>query len=114
MKLETALAILAWLLLAGLVFATLSPIDLRPSSTLPTQFERAGALLLVGLVFALAYPRRLVMVASIVLGATVALELLQLISPSRHGRLPDLGVKLAGAVAGVAAGWLANGFRKRR
>jgi hypothetical protein len=77
----TALRIVAWLLLAGLVVVTLSPISLRPISPLPTQVERAIALLIVGFVFALAYPRHLALVASLVLGATVVLELLQLVAP---------------------------------
>ncbi len=100
-----ALRVAAWLLLAALIFVTLSPIDLRPVSALPTQLERAAALGLVGFVFALAYPRRILLVAAIVLGATVALELLQLMQPSRHGRLVDVAVKLVGGAAGIIAGW---------
>ncbi|MBL8599195.1 MAG: hypothetical protein JNL14_15790 [Devosia sp.] len=112
--LRNALRVLAWLLLAGLVFATLSPIDMRPSSPLPTQLERAVALMAVGFVFALAYPRRIVLVAAIVLGSTVLLEVLQLASASRHGRLIDVAVKLTGASAGLLAGWLLLRFRDRR
>ena len=51
MTFKTALRILAWLLLAGLIFATLAPIDMRPNSPLPTGAERAFALMLVGFVF---------------------------------------------------------------
>lgn len=107
MTLRNSLRLLAWLLLAGLIFVTLSPIDLRPVSALPTQLERAIALALVGFVFALAYPRRIILVAAIVLGATALLELLQLLSPSRHGRLIDVAVKTVGAAVGIALGWLA-------
>lgn len=106
------LRVLAWLLLAGLIFVTLSPGDLRPVSPLPTQLERALALALVGFVFALAYPRRIVLVATIVLGATILLELLQLMQPSRHGRVIDVAVKLCGGAAGLAAGWLAARLRR--
>lgn len=113
MNLTTALRVLAWLLLAGLIFVTLSPIDLRPVSPLPTQVERAAALLAVGFVFALAYPRRFVFVAAFVLAATAMLELLQLISLSRHGRLLDVSVKLLGASVGLVAGWLLNRLRAR-
>jgi VanZ family protein len=108
-----ALRGLAWLLLAGLIFATLSPINLRPISPLPTQSERALALALVGFVFALAYPRRIMLVAAIVLGSTVLLELLQLASPSRHGRVLDVAVKLAGGGGGLLAGWLLMRLRRR-
>jgi len=62
--LPLALRILAWLLLAGLVIVTIGPIQWRPISPLPTQLERAVALMLVGFVFALAYPRRIVLVAA--------------------------------------------------
>lgn len=100
----TALRALAWLLLTGLIFVTLSPIGLRPNSPLPTQVERAGAVALVGFVFALAYPRRIWLVVLLVLGSTTLLELLQLAAPSRHGRVLDLAVKLAGGGVGLAAG----------
>lgn len=110
MTLSTALRILAWLLLAGLVFVTLSPISLRPISPLPTQVERAVALMIVGFVFALAYPRRFVLVAAIVLGVTAGLELLQLVTPSRHGGWPDVAVKLLGGSLGLVGGWLLNRF----
>ena len=112
MRSSIALRILAWLLLAGLVVATLSPIGLRPISPLPTQVERAVALLLVGFVFALAYPRRLALVAIIVLGATVLLELLQLLAPSRHSGLADVTVKLLGGGIGLACGAAINAFRR--
>ncbi|MEO7224143.1 MAG: hypothetical protein ABIY37_16880 [Devosia sp.] len=108
MTLTTALRVLAWLLLASLVFVTLSPINLRPVSLLPTQVERALAVMLVGFAFALAYPRRVVFVAAVVLGATALLELLQLVTPSRHGGLPDVAVKLLGGSIGLLSGWLIN------
>ncbi|MEO6013994.1 MAG: hypothetical protein ABIQ30_10480 [Devosia sp.] len=101
---------LAFLLLAGLVFVTLSPINLRPISPLPTQLERALALAAVGFAFAIAYPKRIVLVALLVLGSTVLLELLQLVSPSRHGRLVDLIVKLIGAGFGMSLGWAVARF----
>jgi VanZ family protein len=110
----TALRALAWLLLAGLIFVTLSPIGLRPNSPLPTQVERAGAVALVGFVFACAYPRRIWLVVLLVLGSTALLELLQLAAPSRHGRVLDLAVKLVGGGIGLAAGWALAHFASRR
>jgi hypothetical protein len=101
---STGLRVLAWLLLAGLIFVTLSPINLRPISPLPTQLERAIALAVVGFAFALAYPRHLWVVALLVLGSTVLLEFLQLVQPSRHGRVIDVMVKLVGGGGGLAAG----------
>lgn len=100
------LRLVSWLLLAGLVFATLSPINLRPVSPLPTQLERAIALAIVGCAFALAYPRRIPIVIALVLGSTIVLELMQLLAPSRHGRVIDVAVKLLGAGAGIVIGSL--------
>ncbi|MEO7221041.1 MAG: hypothetical protein ABIY37_01070 [Devosia sp.] len=111
MTLTIALRVLAWLLLAGLVFVTLSPINLRPNLPLPAQVERAIAVMLVGFVFALAYPRRFALVAAIILGATALLELLQLVTPSRHGGWAEVTVKLLGGSMGLAAGWLINRLR---
>jgi VanZ family protein len=112
--LRLVLRVIAWLLFAGLIFATLSPIGMRPNSPLPTGAERAFALLLVGFVFALAYPRHILLAAILVFGSTVLLELLQLMSPSRHGRFIDVAVKLVGAGAGLALGWLVARFHGRR
>jgi VanZ family protein len=40
----------------------------------------------------------------LVAGSTVLLELLQLVQPSRHGRIVDVLVKLIGAGFGLGAG----------
>jgi VanZ family protein len=108
------LQVIAWLLLIGLVFVTLSPINLRPISPLPTQLERAMALAIVGFAFAIAYPRHIVLVAVLVLGSTILLEVLQIASPSRHGRLIDAGVKLVGGGFGLLCGWFVMQIRQRR
>jgi len=105
--------VLAWALLAALVVVTIGPIDWRPVSHLPVQLERALALALIGFVFAVAYPRHLLLVGLVVLSTTVLLELLQLVEPSRHGRVVDAAVKLTGAIIGLAAGHLLNRLRHR-
>lgn len=111
---STLLRILAWMLLVGLVVVTVGPISLRPISPLPTQVERALALLVIGFVFALAYPRHIVIVAVLVLGTTVLLEFLQVLEPSRHGRIVDAAVKLLGGAVGLAFGMLAGRGSVRR
>jgi hypothetical protein len=98
------LRILAWLLLVGLAFVTVAPIEFRPVTPLPTQLERALALALVGFVFALAYPRRILLVVLLLFASTTLFEALQLVEPSRHGRFLDLAVKLAGCGLGLACG----------
>jgi len=95
---------LAWLLLAAIAFVTLAPIGFRPNTGYSPTIERFLAFGAVGFLFALAYPRRLWLIVVIVVGAAVGFEALQLVSASRHGRLFDLAVKLAGGGAGIAAG----------
>jgi VanZ family protein len=113
MTLQRLLQIAAWALLLGLIIVTIEPNQFRPTSTLPVPLERSLAVGLIGFVFALAYPRHLVAVGLVVLGATVLLELLQLVTPTRHGRLVDVSVKLVGGVAGLALGYLVNRVRHR-
>jgi hypothetical protein len=108
------LRIVAWLLLAGLVVVTIGPIGWRPVSPLPTQLERALALSIIGFVFAVAYPRHIVLIAVLVLGTTAILEPLQVFEPSRHGRIVDALVKLVGACVGLAAGYIFNLLRRPR
>jgi hypothetical protein len=110
---STVLRILAWLLLLGLIVVTIGPISLRPITPLPTQLERALALLVIGFVFALAYPRHIVIIAILVLGTTVLLEFLQVLEPSRHGRFVDAAVKLLGGAAGLAFGTFASRASRR-
>jgi VanZ family protein len=99
-----ALRVAAWLLLAGIVFATLAPIGLRPMTDAPPNFERAIAYALFGAAFALAYPRRLGLAILIIVVAAIGLELLQMLATTRHARLADAAVKLMGGGLGVAAG----------
>ena len=52
---------------------------------------------------------------ALVLGSTILLELLQLLAPSRHGRVIDVLVKLVGSGFGIAIGALLQrlrGFRR--
>ena len=97
--------IAGWLALAFIVYATLSPIDDRPVLA-PPQVEHFFAFALVGFAFALAYPRRLVLIAALVLISAFGLEALQLLTPDRHGRLFDAVVKAAGGLSGIGIGQL--------
>jgi hypothetical protein len=108
------LRLLAWLLLLGLVIVTAGPIGWRPVTPLPAQVERAVALMVVGFVFALAYPRQIWLVALLVFGTTILLEVLQVFEPSRHGRLVDATVKLIGGAVGLLAGGFINRYGPRR
>ena len=108
------LRILAWAGLALIAFATLSPIGLRPTSEFPPNIERFIAFAVVGAAFALAYPRHLWVTLAVVLSTALILEILQIISPSRHGHMLDALVKMSGGTMGLTAGWLLQRFSVQR
>ncbi|MGO8909669.1 MAG: VanZ family protein [Bradyrhizobium sp.] len=99
--------IAGWLALAFIVYATLSPIEARPGLTSP-HLEHFAAFALMGFAFALAYPSRVLLVVVIVVGAAVGLEMLQLLTPDRHGRVADALVKALGGVCGISFGQLVS------
>jgi hypothetical protein len=108
----------AWICLALIALVTLGPLGLRPETGFSPQIERLVAFAVAGALFAAAYPRYILFAAVVVLGAAVMLELLQLLAPSRHGRLFDAGVKVAGGMIGLCAGWIvawlgARGIKSR-
>jgi len=90
----------SWLMLAFIVFATLSPLEARPV-LVAAQFERFAAFAVLGLAFGLAYPNRIPLVFAIVAGSAFTLEALQLLTLDRHGRLLDALVKAAGGICGI-------------
>ena len=96
--------IAAWLALAFIVFATLSPIDDRPVLAGP-QFEHFAAFALMGFAFALGYRGRMLLIIAIIIGSAFTLEALQLLTPDRHGRLLDALVKAAGGMFGISIGY---------
>jgi VanZ family protein len=96
------LRIIAWLLTAAVVFATLGPARLRPHSELGQDGEHALAFVLVGLAFGLAYPRRRLLTAGTAVILIGVLELLQLWMPGRHARLEDFVVDALAACMGIA------------
>ncbi len=95
--------IAGWLALAFIAFATLSPIEARPSIA-SAHLEHFIAFALVGLAFALAYPNRILLVVVIVAGAALGLEALQLLTPDRHARATDALVKSLGGISGICSG----------
>jgi VanZ family protein len=104
--------ILAWSTLLAIAFATLSPIGLRPHVG-DVSGERFWAFAALGLLFGMAYPRHLWLVVLMVGGAAVGLEVLQHLTPDRHGRIPDALVKLAGAIAGTALAYVFGGTARK-
>ncbi|HEV7322806.1 MAG TPA: VanZ family protein [Ensifer sp.] len=113
MNLKRAAGLLAWVLFAVIAYSTMSPLDLRPRIGHLVHIERFGAFGLLGLLFALAYPKRLGRVLVLVLATAIGFELLQMISADRHARVTDVAVKLMGGACGVFSGWIIARYRSQ-
>lgn len=100
--------IFAWLLLAAILYVTVSPIEFRPMTNEPPNVERLWAFAAAGFLFALGYPRRLWLVFAIIVGTAFAFEAAQLLVPSRHAHLADALVKSVGGGLGLVAGYVVN------
>jgi VanZ family protein len=94
--------LLAYFLAAAVSFATLGPPGLRPHSHLGQDGEHALAFVLIGLAFALGYPRHRSLAAGLSVVFTGVLELLQLFVPGRHARLEDFLVDALATLSGFA------------
>ncbi len=99
---------LPWLALAAIVFVTVSPIRMRPQDFASVDIDRAGAFAVMALLFVLAYPRQWLLCAILLIVGAGSIELLQVLSPSRHAHLDDAAVKAAGAAIGCLFGWTIN------
>ena len=95
---------LSLLSLAGLVFATLCPINLRPHFA-DANVERFGAYAVLGLILSQTMRRRPILVAFIVVLIAVALEFGQLFVPGRDARVQDAMFKAAGGLFGTIIGY---------
>ncbi|WEK03703.1 MAG: VanZ family protein [Candidatus Devosia phytovorans] len=107
MNRHSTVVILAWLGLLAIAVMTLSPIGLRPHMPVSVNAERAMAFMVVGFLFAVAYPRHIWFAALIVLTGAFGLEILQELRPDRHGRFRDAMWKSVGASIGLCLGWFA-------
>lgn len=93
----------AWTLLLLLFVLTVSPLGWRPTLGHPNA-ERLLALAVLGFAFSLAYPRRLLVVLTLLAGALCCFEYLQHFVNYRHATVHDVAIKFAGAVVGVGGG----------
>lgn len=114
----------AWITVIAIAYATLthvelvygiyfklSPYLLHPAMRTYAHFEHIAAFFFLGVLFAFAYPRRPILICCIVFGVALILELLQTITPDRHGTIIDAFEKLGGGAAGIL---IARTFRNRR
>jgi hypothetical protein len=106
------IALLAWFVLGLIVFATLSPLGLRPE-TGHVRMERFAAYAVLGVLFVTAYPRHFVQVMSLILAAALSLEVLQHLTPDRHGHLIDAIEKITGGIAGCSCARLGQILSRR-
>src|SRR3954453_2426813 len=97
----------AWCVLGSIIFVTLSPIGLRPE-TGSVSAERLLAYGLLGTLFFMAYPQHFLRVITLILVVASVLELLQHLTPDRHGHVADAGEKIVGGVAGASIARLAQ------
>jgi glycopeptide antibiotics resistance protein len=98
------IAVAAWSLLGFIAYATISQVQARPTLSTSPNLERLAAFIVLGALFYLAYPRHIGLVCLIVLGSAMLLELAQLLTPDRHGRIQDAIIKMAGGAIGIVAG----------
>jgi VanZ family protein len=101
---QKLIALAAWALLAFIAYATISPIQDRPTIPTSSSFEHLAAFAVLGALFCVAYPRHIALVCLIVLGSAMLLEIMQLVTPDRHGRVQDAIEKMSGGALGIVAG----------
>lgn len=108
MTLQTVFRALAWLSILAIAIVTDGPIGLRPVTHFSPNLERLAALALVGLLFTLAYPNRLLLIFA-TLGLAIGIfEMAQILTLGRHPRLWDAAIKVFGMMIGLTAGHLIN------
>jgi VanZ family protein len=97
------LKIAAWAGVCLIAYATVSPLEHKPTLLISSKHEHLAAFAVLGALFCLAYPRRTPAVLIVAIGGAALLEVLQLLTPDRHARIPDALQKIAGGAAGVVA-----------
>ena len=105
---------LAWLVLAGIIFVTISPIGLRPHTVTTVDFDRALAYAVTGFIFVLGYPKQWKLIVLLLAFGAIAIEALQYFSPTRHARLHDGIIKGIGAAIGAMAAHALLKIRARK
>ncbi|MDQ0321975.1 VanZ family protein [Pararhizobium capsulatum DSM 1112] len=106
--------IFSWLLIAAVVFVTISPIGLRPHTLITVSFDRALAFALIGCAFALGYPNRWLSLCVFLIVAAFGIEVMQYWAPTRHPHFADASVKAAGAIFGMVIGKAALIIRRQK
>ena len=90
------------------IYFRLAPFLMYPGMRTYAHFEHMIAFALLGVLFGFASPRRPIVVLCIVFGAAALLEILQTMTPDRHGTLIDAVEKMAGGAVGILFGRIAQ------
>jgi VanZ family protein len=107
--------IAAWASVGFIVYATLVPVEMRPTlGEIGANYERFAGYALASALLALAYPRHPLRVGILVVAIAIVLEFAQLAIPDRDARVVDALVKVVGGMAGMlaAALWNRHVFRQ--
>jgi len=92
---------LAWILLAIIVVASVVPPGLRPGTPLPHAIEHAAIFFVTGVFFGFGYADRLSLLLCGAIVVCAGIEALQLLVPGRHARLIDFVVDATAMSAGL-------------
>ena len=117
----------AWIAVIAIAYATLThvgfvyaiyfklaPYLMRPAMQTYAHFEHVIAFALLGVLFSFAYPARLILVCVIVFGAAASLEIMQTLTPDRHGTWIDALEKMAGGGTGILLAKMLQNVRAKR
>jgi hypothetical protein len=99
--LRSIAAVLGPVILGVVIFATLSPDNLRPQTGEPADVERFLAFVALCGAFVFAYPHRCPLVFCLILVGGGALEAIQNLLPGRHGTSADFATKAFGSIVGA-------------
>jgi hypothetical protein len=114
-----SIAVIAYFSLArvGVIYSIyfkLCPYLMWSDMHIYAHFEHVIGFAMFGAIFSFAYPRHVLLVCCVVFGTAVALELLQTVTPDRHGTLMDALDKIAGGAFGILFAKIAFNFWDRR
>jgi VanZ family protein len=97
--------LIGWLLLAVIVFFTLSPASYRLVTKFGRNLEHFLVYLVLGITFGIGYASRWWLLALGLVGLAAAVEFAQLFVPGRHARLKDLAINAGAVCLGIAIVW---------
>jgi VanZ family protein len=83
------------------IYYKLAPFLMQPEIRNYAHIEHVLVFAIAGALFSFAYPRRTLLVCLIIFGSAGILEILQTMTPDRHGHIIDALEKMAGGAVGI-------------